>query len=42
MMKLLEIKDVVIHYITDDGTVKAVNNVSLDLDRRSSWKDRQR
>ena len=31
-MKLLEIKDVVIHYITDDGTVKAVNNVSLDLD----------
>ena len=31
-MSLLEIKDLTIHYITDDGTVKAVNGIDLTLD----------
>lgn len=31
-MSLLEIKDLVIHYITDNGIFKAVNNVSLSLE----------
>ncbi|MDD6024241.1 MAG: ABC transporter ATP-binding protein [Oscillospiraceae bacterium] len=31
-MKVLEIKDLVIEYQTMDGTVHAVNNISLDLD----------
>ncbi len=29
--KILEIKDLIIHYVTDDGTVKAVNNISLEV-----------
>ncbi len=31
--KILEIKDLVIHYVTDDGTVKAVNNISFDVNK---------
>ena len=31
-MNLLEIKDLTIHYITDDGTVKAVNGIDLTLE----------
>ena len=31
MEKLIEIKDLVIHYETDDGVVKALNSVSLSL-----------
>ena len=31
-MNLLEIKDLTIHYITDDGTVKAVNGIDLALE----------
>ena len=30
---LLDIKDLTIHYITDDGTIRAVNNLSLSLKR---------
>ncbi|MCL2044290.1 MAG: ABC transporter ATP-binding protein [Treponema sp.] len=30
---LLEIKNLVIHYITDDGVVRAVNELNLSLDR---------
>ncbi len=30
-MKLLEVKNTTIHYITDDGTVKAVNGINLDI-----------
>lgn len=30
---ILDIKDLVIHYVTDDGTVKAVNNISLALNK---------
>ena len=30
--KLLEIKDLTIHYITHEGTTKAVNNMSLDIE----------
>jgi peptide/nickel transport system ATP-binding protein len=32
-MKQLEIKDLTIHYVTSDGVVKAVNNVSLSLEK---------
>ena len=32
-MKLLEIQDLTIHYVTDDGTVKAVNGISLELEK---------
>lgn len=31
--KILEIKDLTIHYLTETGTVKAVNEITLDLDR---------
>lgn len=31
--KLVEIKDLVVHYETDDGVVEAVNNVSLTIDK---------
>ena len=31
-MNLLEIKDLTIHYVTDDGTVKAVNGIDLALE----------
>ena len=31
-MSLLEIKNLTIHYITDDGTVRAVNGIDLNLD----------
>jgi peptide/nickel transport system ATP-binding protein len=31
--RLLSVKDLVIHYSTDDGIVKAVNGISFDLDR---------
>jgi len=31
--KLLDIKDLTIHYITDDGVVHAVNHLNLSLDR---------
>jgi len=31
--KILEIKDLTIHYIIEDSVVKAVNNLSLDLNR---------
>ena len=32
-MKELEIKHLTIHYVTRDGTVRAVNDISLDLER---------
>ena len=32
-MSMLEIKDLTIHYITDDGVVKAVNSINLDVDK---------
>ena len=32
-MSLLELKDLTIHYFTDDGTVKAVNGVNLAVDK---------
>ncbi len=32
-MKLLSIKDVTIHYSTDDGDVKAVNGVNFEIDK---------
>ncbi len=31
--KLLEINDLTIHYFTDDGVVRAVNNIDLNLER---------
>ena len=31
-MKMLEIKDLVIHFETDDGLVKAVNGIDLEID----------
>ena len=31
MKELLEIKDLVVHYETDDGIVKALNNINLVL-----------
>ncbi len=31
-MSLLEIRDLTIHYVTESGTVRAVNNVSFDID----------
>lgn len=32
-MSLLSIRDLVIHYVTDDGTFRAVNGVSLDVEQ---------
>ncbi len=32
MSKLLNIKDLSIHYLTEDGDVRAVNNIDLELD----------
>lgn len=32
-MSLLEIKDLTIHYETDDGTVRAVNGITLNVER---------
>lgn len=32
-MSMLEIKDLTIHYITDDGVVKAVNGINLEVDK---------
>ena len=29
--KIVEIKDLVVHYETDEGVVEAVNNVSFDI-----------
>lgn len=34
--KLLEIKDLVVHYITDEATVKAVNGISLSIEKGES------
>ena len=31
--KLVEIKNLVVHYETDDGVVEAVNDVSLDINK---------
>ncbi len=31
--KLLSVRNLTIHYITDDGVVKAVNDISFDLDK---------
>lgn len=33
---ILEIKDLTIHYVTDEGTVRAVNNLNLSLERGST------
>lgn len=32
-MSMLEINDLTIHYITDDGVVKAVNGISLNVNK---------
>ena len=32
-MSMLEIKDLTIHYVTDDGVVKAVNSINLEVDK---------
>ena len=29
--KVLDVKDLVVHYVTDEGTVEAVNNINIDL-----------
>ena len=31
--KLLEVKDLSIHYFTDEGVVRAVNNIDFELAR---------
>lgn len=36
MSKILEIKDLTIHYVTDDEVVKAVNDVSISLEEGES------
>lgn len=33
MEKILEVKDLVVHYITDEGTVKAVNGLNIELEK---------
>lgn len=33
---ILEIKDLVVHYVTDEGTVEAVNNLNLELKKRET------
>ena len=40
---ILEINNLVVHYITDEGVVEAVNGLDIDLKRRDlriSWRDR--
>lgn len=32
-MNMLEIKDLTIHYVTDEGTVEAVNHINLEIDK---------
>ena len=32
-MSFLDIKDLTIHYITDEGVVKAVNGIDLSLEK---------
>ena len=34
--KILEIKDLVVHYITDDGVVEAVNEFNISLNRKET------
>ena len=34
---LLDIKGLTVHYITDDGTVHAVNDLDLQVARRKCW-----
>lgn len=34
--QLLEIKDLVVHYVTDEATVKAVNGISLSIEKGES------
>lgn len=36
MSKILEIKDLTIHYVTDDEVVKAVNDISITLEEGES------
>ena len=36
-MSLLEIKDLVIHYITESGVVQAVNGVTLSLEKGQTF-----
>lgn len=34
--KLLEVKDLTIQYVTEDGIVRAVNHVDFSIDRGAS------
>ncbi len=34
--KVLEIKDLVVHYVTEDSTVSAVNGINLSIDRKKT------
>ena len=34
---ILSVRNLVVHYETQDGVVEAVNNISFDLKRESPW-----
>ena len=36
MSKILEIKDLTIHYVTDSEVVRAVNDISIELEEGES------
>lgn len=37
MEPLLELKNLSVHYITDEVTVKAVNGITLPLKKENHW-----